>query len=94
MEDSELHTLEQLDESEVLQASRDPFKDNNTVCKCRGMYVRERGRNACPCKNIGQFCSSTCHKSSFSSACLNKQRVADGDKSSSEDTTDTVSTHL
>jgi hypothetical protein len=45
-------------------------------------------------KNIGQFCSSTCHKSSFSSACLNKQRVADGDKSSSEDTTDTVSTHL
>ena len=43
MEDSELHTLEQLDESEVLQASRDPFKDNNTVCKCRGMCLRERG---------------------------------------------------
>ena len=42
MEDSELHTLEQLDESEVLQASRDPFKDNNTVCKCRGR-VCERG---------------------------------------------------
>jgi hypothetical protein len=31
MEDSELHTLEQLDESEVLQAYRDPLKDNNTV---------------------------------------------------------------
>ena len=63
--------------------------NNTTVCKCKArkfMCLRERGRNACPCKNIGRFCSSACHKES-QETCLNKQTVADGDCSSSEDST-------
>ena len=81
--------LEEQSQSELLQASERPFVDNTTVCKCKAskfMCLRERGRNACPCKNIGRFCSSACHKES-QETCLNKQTVADGDCSSSEDST-------
>ena len=52
-------TLEQLDESTLMQASAEPFSsDNTTVCKCKvskRMCIRDRGRNACPCKNAGPF---------------------------------------
>lgn len=79
MEDSV--TLDDINVSAIIQGSEAPFVDNNTVCSCRGMCLREKGRNACPCKNIGHFCSEACHEQT-SSACLNRRSVADGDASS------------
>ena len=43
--------------------------DAITLCSCRGMCLRKKGRNACPCETIGQYCSSACHD--LSSACMN-----------------------
>ena len=89
MEDS--FTLEQLDESTLMQASAEPFSsDNTTVCKCKvskRMCIREMGRNACPCKNAGHFCSTACHGKDTEAAelCLNMLKVLDGDCSSSSD---------
>ena len=83
----ESFTVEQQDESELMQASQKPFNDNTTVCKCKAskfMCVRERGRNACPCKNMGHFCSFACHGQD-NEACLNKLNILDGDCSSSSE---------
>ena len=58
-----LFTVEQLDESDFLQASENPFNnDKTTVCKCKDgkfMYLQERGRNAFPCKNAGRNIRTT-----------------------------------
>ena len=79
-------TVEQQDESDFLQASENPFNnENTTVCKCKAgkfMCLRERGRNACPCKNAGRSCSSACHGQGMK-ACLNRTSLLDGDFSSS-----------
>ena len=81
-------TVEQQDESDFLQASENPFNnDNTTVCKCKAgkfMCLRERGRNACPCKNAGHSCSSACHGQEMK-ACLNRTCLLDGDFSSSSE---------
>ena len=89
----ESFTLDQADESELLEASKAPYSASpNAVCKCTGMCLREKGRNACPCRNIGQFCLTACHGRAPRAACLNKRKIADGDASSSEETrSETVS---
>ena len=58
--------------------------DAITMCSCRGMCLREKGRNACPCKTIGQYCSSACHD--LSSVCMNRQQYIESDSDSSEQT--------
>ncbi|CAB4012049.1 Hypothetical predicted protein [Paramuricea clavata] len=81
-------TSENLDQQELIQASENPFgADNITVCTCRGMCLRESGRNACPCKNVGHFCSSACHRQMASTTCLNKRNVVHGNLSSDSDDT-------
>jgi hypothetical protein len=57
----ESFTLEAIEQSEIEEAALIPNVDNITVCTCRGVCLRESGRNACPCKSLGQFCSSACH---------------------------------
>lgn len=76
-------TLDDLEETELERAAQFPYVDNITTCSCRGMCLRERGRNACPCKTISQLCSKACH--SERSACLNKNSIVGDDSSESED---------
>ena len=75
-------TVGQQDESDFLQASENPFNnDNTTVCKCKPgkcMCLREGGRNAYPCKNSGHPCSSACHGQEVK-ACLNRTCLLLGD---------------
>ena len=79
----ESFTLDDVEQSEIEQAAQVPNSDNITVCSCRGICMRESGRNACPCKGINQYCSSACHPQD--SACMNTQRVLEGDTSHSSD---------
>ncbi len=58
--------------------------DDITLCSCRGMCLREKGRNACPCKSKGQYCNSACHD--LSSACRNRRKYIESDSDSSEQT--------
>ena len=67
-------TLEDFERRELETAAEVPIVDNLTICPCCGMCMRERGRNFCPCKNLGTFCSSLCHGNNFGS-CLNNRRV-------------------
>lgn len=76
-------TLDDIEESELQQAAQVPYVDNITTCSCRGMCLRERGRNACPCRTISQSCSSACHPDS--SACMNTNSVLGGNSSESEE---------
>ena len=69
----ESFTLDDVEQSEIEQAAR----------SCRGICMRESGRNACPCKGINQYCSSACHPQD--SACMNTRRVLEGDTSHSSD---------
>ena len=59
--------------------------DEITLCYCRGMCLWEKGRNACPCKTIGQYCSSACHD--LSSACMNRLQYIESDFDSSKQPT-------
>lgn len=77
----ESFTLDEIECDEIEQAAEIPNVDNITVCSCKGMCLRERGRNACPCKTVSQFCSSACHPGR--SLCMNKQSVL-GDREDSD----------
>ena len=85
----ESFTFEQADKSERLEASKAPYTHSQGhlkqagCVKCTEMCSRGNGCNACPCKNIGQFCSTVCHGREKSC----HGRVVDGDASSSEDPT-------
>jgi hypothetical protein len=71
--------LEDLERSELENAAEVPNMDNNmTTCTCRGICMRERGRNFCPCKNLGSFCSSSCHGDNFG-RCMNNRRAQESD---------------
>ena len=56
--------------------------ENMSVSLCRGMCLREKGRNACPCKGIGQFCASACHPDN--TLCWNRCNVQSDTDYSSE----------
>ncbi|CAB4006536.1 Hypothetical predicted protein [Paramuricea clavata] len=78
--------LEDLERSELENAAEVPNMDNNmTTCTCRGICMRERGRNFCPCKSLGSFCSSSCHGDNFG-RCMNSRRAqeSDSDQTDSE----------
>ena len=57
------------------------------------LTLRESGRNACPCKSLGKYCSSVCHTVDDSNTiCMNKRRILESESSddkSSENSADT-----
>ena len=63
----ESFTLDDIEQSEIEQAAQVPNTDNISVCHCRGICLRESGRNA--------YCSSVCHPVGSSAACMNKRSV-------------------
>jgi hypothetical protein len=73
----ESFSLEELERNELENAAALPNVDNLTICSCRGFCLRERGRNFCPCKSIGTFCSTACHEDD--ETCLNSRRVQESD---------------
>ena len=73
----ERFSLEELERNELENAAAMPNVDNLTIFSCRGFCLRERGRNFCPCKSMGSFCSSACHED-FDS-CVNSRRVQESD---------------
>ena len=79
----ESFTLDDIEQSDIEQVAQIPNADNVTVCSCRGICLRERGRNACPCKTINQYCSSACHlaEDANSNMCMNTRRVLESDES-------------
>jgi hypothetical protein len=81
-------TLDEIEERELEHAAQFAYIDNLRTCSCRGMCLRERGRNACPCQSVSQLCSTTCHSGSDRSACLNRNNILGEDSSESEDETD------
>ena len=44
------------------------------------LTIKESGRNACPCKTIGQSCTSACHAES-AIMCMNSQQYLASDSS-------------
>ena len=72
--DESLTTADEIERSKIEEIARVPNEDKNmTVCCCRGMCLREKGRDACPCKGIGQYCSLVCHPDE--NACLNRRNL-------------------
>ncbi|CAB4018175.1 Hypothetical predicted protein, partial [Paramuricea clavata] len=80
------NTLDEIERSQIEEIAQVPNVDNMTVCSCRGMCSREKGRNACPCKGIGHYCSSVCHPESQS--CMNRQNI----ESDTDEDTDSFET--
>lgn len=78
----ESFTLEEIEQSELEQAALIPNTDNITVCSCKGICLREVGRNACPCRSRGQYCSSACHGDN--TICINNRRALESDSSTSD----------
>ena len=65
-----------------------------SVCSCRGACLKERGRNTCPCKSMGNYCSEACHSNvdCRKFTCMNKRRLIEGESSSdsSDDSADST----
>ena len=76
-------TLDDIEESEIVKIAHVANADNISVCACRGISLRENGRNACSCKSISYYCSSACHPANAS--CMNKQSVLEGFQNRSSD---------
>ena len=87
--------LDDIEQCEIENSALLPNIDEVSVCSCRGACLKERGRNACPCKSLGNYCSEACHDHSNAgnskSSCMNKRRLIEGESSSeSSDDTDTA----
>ena len=82
----ESFSLDDLDRLEIEDVTQFPNKDNITVCSCNGLCLKDKGRNACPCKSIGQYCTSACHDQG-ENLCMNARRYleSDSEKSSESD---------
>jgi hypothetical protein len=81
MDESILSTADEIEPSAIEEIAGVPNADKNmAVCSCRGMCLREKGRNACPCRETGLFCYSVCHPDSTS--CWNWRNQSDTDNSS------------
>ena len=78
----ESFTLEDIEQREMDEIASTPNTDSITVCLCRGVCLRESGRNACPCKSCGQFCSSACHEEN--QICLTNLQSVETDSSESD----------
>ena len=77
---NESFNFDDVDRFELEEAAQIPNKDDITVCSCRGMCLKESGRNACPCKTIGRYCTSACHAES-AITCMNSQQYLASDSS-------------
>ena len=89
----ESFNLDDIEQLEFEKNSLFPNTDDVSICSCRGACLKERGRNACPCKSMGNYCSEACHDDSNAeypkSTCMNKRRLIEGD--SSDDSDDSTS---
>ena len=74
-------SLEELEINEIEERASVPNFDNLTTCLCRSNCIRERGRNFCPCRSQGQYCSSVCHDGN--SLCLNNRRALESNSDDS-----------
>ena len=82
----ESFTLEDLEISQIDKLATLPNVDNITICKCRSRYyccLRESGRNFCPCKSMGKYCSSMCHGDNFE-MCMNRPIVQESNSDDSD----------
>ena len=74
-------SLEELEINEIEERASVPNFENLTTCSCRSNCIRERGRNFCPCRSQGQYCSSVCHDGN--SLCLNNRRALESNSDDS-----------
>ena len=82
-------TLEDLEISQIDKLATLPNIDNVTICKCSSRFyccLRKSGRNVCPCKSMGKYCSSVCHGDDFET-CMNRQTVQESNSDDSDVTT-------
>ena len=78
-------SLERMEIEEIDAIASVPNLDRVTTCSCQGLCLRAQGRKFCPCKSIGQYCTSNCHAEHVGE-CLNTKRVHE----SESDTDSTV----
>ena len=62
----ESFALDEIEQREIEEVAQVPHADIISVWSCRGICLRERGRNACPCKGIEQYCSYKAELFSYS----------------------------
>ena len=74
-------SLEELEINEIEERASVPTFENLTTCSCRSNCIRERGRNFCPGRSQGQYCSSVCHDGN--SLCLNNRRALESNSDDS-----------
>lgn len=71
--------MEDFERSQLESVAAVPNADvNMTTCMCRNFCLKEKGRNFCPCRSIGNFCSSVCHGEN-SERCMNNRRTQESD---------------
>ena len=91
----ESFNLDDIEQIEIEKNALFPNTDEVSVCSCRGACLKERGRNACPCKSMGNYCSEACHGDSNAEyakstcICMNRRRLIEGD-SSDDDSDDST----
>ena len=51
---NESFSLHDITSLELKETAKIPNKDDITVRSCRGMSLKDKGRNVCPCKAIDQ----------------------------------------
>ena len=78
----ESFNLDEIEVSEMEAIALLPNTSEVSVCVCRGNCLKERGRNACPCRTIGNYCSEACHSRAVYETCMNKRRLIEGESSS------------
>ena len=80
----ESFTVHDLEQNEIENVAAGAPRENITTCACKGICLRERGRNACPCRNLKQYCTSSCHQAGPEvHKCMNRARVLHDDTDSS-----------
>ena len=70
----ESFSVDDLDRLEIEEAAQIPNRDDITVCSCNGICLKDKGRNACPGKTIGQYCTSACHDRLAENMCMNTRK--------------------
>ena len=78
---NESFTLEELEISKMEERALIPNFETLTTCSCRSNCIWERGRNFCPGRSQGQYCSSVCHDGN--SLCLNNRRAVESNSDDS-----------
>jgi hypothetical protein len=85
----ESFNLDDIEQSEIEQNALIPNTNEVSVCSCRGACLKECGRNACPCKSMGNYCSEACHShAEIYETCMNKRCLIEGESSSDNSSDD------